>query len=783
MMEQLISYGMKVRLLILVLVIGIGEARADEFDEIKQSVGRRAPELKELKEIGVIREGAGGLLEGGSVKIDPAQQKILESENADRTRLFRLIAQRCQKTSNEVADTFAQMAEIAEKKRTAAVSPSTSATATVTPTPPPIVQSTPRPKVLTRPFANIYSGPTETSQKVLENTPAFKAYFVYQKVNDWYEVGSDSHGKKVGWMRADDVVEWKQSLVVEFTHPEGRQPVLMFNDKAVLSRLVATPMASRASQVSGLYTAIKGGGLPASFPVRAMEPGRGVPRLNKESKDQFYLLPIVGFEQTEIDGREGRLLQLAAATRKRGAGPIDPLPPDTTSPAASRVNVDIVFVMDLTRSMGPFADRTLEMITECTKRFSSDQKMMEALRFGFWGYRDFPELCHGIEFNTRNYTPELQRLPDFAVTLRGVQETKVDSIDYEEDVFAGVKDGIQKTRWRSGAIHILILVGDAPGRPPGETDPWCPVPLRPKGTESKMDAESIRRLADEGQVYISALYLKTPKWARYSPVGERQFRTFSRNSSDLRPGHESFRFINALDTNLYRATAQSLTDGLLESIVAAQNRSPQPPKQDGSLSESDVNDSGVADSAGRELARKMFHGAMVEWLERKDPAQAPTDVTLWASDKDLVDPAIQSLDVQVFLTKNELNSLKLMVDQVREAVNTGKLNGEDFFQALQAVVATTVKDPEQIRNATVFAKTELVPDFLKGLPYRSTLMSMSNEIWRNMSQDAQDQFLQGVESKLRFYQEIHDTSERWQPLNEGDDQDDWVANVPLEALP
>jgi hypothetical protein len=433
--------------------------------------------------------------------------------------------------------------------------------------------------------------------------------------------------------------------------------------------------------------------------------------------------------------------------------------------------------------MGPYADRTLEMITDCTKRFGSDQKMMEAIRFGFWGYRDFPELCHGIEFNTRNYTPELQRLPDFAMTLRGVQETKVDSIDYEEDVFAGLADGIQKTHWRPDAIHILILVGDAPGREPGKPDPHCRVPVRPIGTKSGMDAESIRRLADQRQVYISALYLKNDNWKVYASIGEQQFRVFSRNPSDLRPGHESFRFINALDTNLYRATAQSLTDGIMESIVAAQSHLPQLHKADGSHSESDVNDPGGADSAGRELARKMFQGAMVEWLERKDPAQAPTDVTLWASDKDLVDPAIQSLDVQVFLTKNELNSLKLMVDQVYQAGTNGRLSGEDFFQELRAVVATTAKYPEQIRNADMFAKTGLVPDFLQGLPYRSTLMEMSDQVWRNMSPDAQDQFLRGVESKLRFYQEIHDTSERWQPLNEGDDQDDWVANVPLEALP
>jgi hypothetical protein len=203
------------------------------------------------------------------------------------------------------------------------------------------------------------------------------------------------------------------------------------------------------------------------------------PRRARQSRDQFYLLPIVGFEESQIDGREGRLLQLAAATRKRGAillaseSDLAQLtrPTNLEATAARGVKVDLVFVMDLSRSMGRFADRTMGMINECIRRIGADRQVVEAMRFGFWGYRDFPELCRGIEYNARNYTPELQTLPDFARTLTGVQETKIDSIDYQEDVFRGVADAIQQTHWRPGALRTMILVGDAPGRGPKETDP------------------------------------------------------------------------------------------------------------------------------------------------------------------------------------------------------------------------------------------------------------------------------------------------------------------------
>ena len=73
----------------------------------------------------------------------------------------------------------------------------------------------------------------------------------------------------------------------------------------------------------------------------------------------------------------------------------------------------------------------------------------------------------------------------------------------------------------------------------------------------------------------------------------------------------------------------------------------------------------------------------------------------------------------MFLTKDELNSLKLAVDRVLDAGTRGKITGEDFFQALQAVVAAAASNPEQIQTAETLAKTGLIPDFLKGLPYRS----------------------------------------------------------------
>ncbi|HOO93062.1 MAG TPA: hypothetical protein PKX94_06315, partial [Opitutales bacterium] len=89
---------------------------------------------------------------------------------------------------------------------------------------------------------------------VEENLPAFQPLYVYTapQVDDfdgasgWYEVGSDDKGTVLGWMKAEDVMEWKQAMCLAYTHPEGRQPVLMFGKRDSLFDLLQAP--DRAEQ-------------------------------------------------------------------------------------------------------------------------------------------------------------------------------------------------------------------------------------------------------------------------------------------------------------------------------------------------------------------------------------------------------------------------------------------------------------------------------------------------------------------------------------------------------
>ena len=131
-------------------------------------------------------------------------------------------------------------------------------------------------RVLARPLSHIYRG-KDAKEVVKENVPTFQSYYVYTrpelKTTDtrpqgWYEVGSNNRGEVLGWMRAEDVIEWKQTMSLAYTHAEGRHPVLMFARQQALSELIRLPTPLRQQRVRQFYAAIESGQTPAEPPQR-----------------------------------------------------------------------------------------------------------------------------------------------------------------------------------------------------------------------------------------------------------------------------------------------------------------------------------------------------------------------------------------------------------------------------------------------------------------------------------------------------------------------------------
>jgi serine/threonine-protein kinase PpkA len=90
-------------------------------------------------------------------------------------------------------------------------------------------------RVLTTPGCKLVIKPGDQSGAAQE---AFSRYYVYQRQQtagkDWIEVGTDTVGKKIGWLETACTVEWKMQMSLAFTNPAGRDLSLFFKDIATI---------------------------------------------------------------------------------------------------------------------------------------------------------------------------------------------------------------------------------------------------------------------------------------------------------------------------------------------------------------------------------------------------------------------------------------------------------------------------------------------------------------------------------------------------------------------
>ena len=639
-------------------------------------------------------------------------------------------------------------------------------------------------RILTRPGAVLYAD-SEGKKILKSNIPTFTSYYVYTRPlgeaagsgDGWYEIGSDDRGSVKGWMKGADLFEWKQTMCLTFSHPDGRNPVLMFDDDDVLNTLIDMPEAERNKKLNGYYEKIEKAAarkikLEKDFPIVSIEPKMAVDNI-----DKFTLIPIIDYKVVEFEGRESRLLDVLAVNstdkdrkesdiRKDDEYLINSnVSSESQAKEVKNLKWDIVWVIDTTRSMRPYIDRVREVMLRISENLAGNQALKGKVAFGIWGYRDSLDV-KGLEYVTRNFTPDLQDINDFIETAKNVEETKVDSVTFDEDMFSGIHDAVVDTKWRDDSIKVVILVGDAPGHKQDH-----------KWNATKLDQDGMRQLANEKNTTIFAIHINPPKSKKHNKTARKQFETLS-----LNPGtdHSVFFDVEASDIEQFDVAAAEISEYLSNWAIDAEAALLGKMKREIIVVKPDAPD---MVGPGKKEIERALHAAVVTWLGNERNVAPPRDIEAWVSDKDLMDSTRQALEVQLLLSKAQLDAISTLLKEVIVAGETNMVSGEDFFTSLQAASAVVARDPDKLAKAGNIAESGLIPDFLKGLPYKSRLMEINNEVWEGWGPDEQNAFLSNLEGKLKVYSEIHDNTEKWVSLNEGDDPDDYVAPIPLDLMP
>ncbi|WP_413204838.1 vWA domain-containing protein [Rhodospirillum sp. A1_3_36] len=626
-------------------------------------------------------------------------------------------------------------------------------------------------RVLSRPGAKL----TGAAAGVAEELEAFTPLYVYSRRGDGgvpalLEVGSDTKGTVLGYLPEKDTVEWNHALVLAFSQPIGRGRTLFFSQSKDLEEWEDAP--DGAARAEAVRQAVDAGTLDPKSPVIAIEPSEYV-----DFEKNFYMLPVLSADRRRLpSGFRVRNVEVAGVTLAE-----DQDTREQNKPLKRRMNksmadfrAGVVFIIDSSSSMGPYINRTREVVSRVLKRIEGEG-LGDKVRFGLVAYRDDPTKVKGIEYLTRtfadpNVTTDAATFQNFVAPL---EATEVSTRAFAEDAFSAIDTALNDIDWSGFSARYLILVTDASARGAREeTVDGRVVPPSATG----LDVTSVNQLIRSKKAALYTFHLKTPQGKADHDRAEAQYRILSRyeNAPSL------YYPVEAGDEAAFANGVETLTEALVEQMREAEAiNSPAPPPPE-APPEPPSNGVDLVKSA-RMIGRAMA----LAHLGRLEGASGPTMFRAWASDRDFTNPDTATFTVRVLLSKNQLSDLQKTLQLTVEALERGQIDPDNFFDQLRSAALSAGRDPSRVGQGTARNMEEagLVSEYLEGLPYQSRLMSLTEDDWLAMGVGEQQAIIDESYSKIRLYQKFHDDSDRWIALNKGAEPGDMVYPVPIDMLP
>ena len=609
-------------------------------------------------------------------------------------------------------------------------------------------------RVLSVPAARLYQAPADSP--VSSQIVPFSVLYVYDKENDWIKVGYDSFGKTAGWVKSDNAIVWNQALTVSFKDPQDTQRVMMFNSKDALQKLVSDYDMEGYQK---LYDAVISDANPKDSPVIAIQP-----EAHLEIRDNFYLVPIIQHEDVYLGNEQARLLEIASVPL---ADPNAAAELATAGPGSRSYRSGIHFVIDSTQSMGPYIDRTREAVEKVYTAIEK-QGLTNQVSFGLTAYRDNVDQVPELEYLTRRYV-SLRQGTDVKHFLQGVNSlspAEVSSRDFREDAYAGIKSAIEDSDWNKFDARYVVLITDAGPRESHDS----------LGA-TRLGAQALRQFAFDKGVSIWVLHLRTPSANADHEKAETLYKELS-----YYPGIGDFYYgVSLGKVDEFGNVLEVLANQITQQVLATTNGVPPlpiPERQEGQTQLAQLQD----------RVAKLGNALRMRYIQRESGQPLPAVFDAWMVDRDFVNPERSAVDVRVLLTRDQLSDLKNVMQQVLELAEEGVLSPQNFIDDLQSLAATVSRDPSSVGGSTSGAGTNLADmgymrEYIEDLPYTGEVMNLTLETWEEWSAKVQIEFMHRLESKINYYQALHDHTDLWVTPGGGPVNGNSVFPVALDLLP
>ncbi len=609
-------------------------------------------------------------------------------------------------------------------------------------------------RVLSVPEARLYQEPNETETSAI--IIPFSVLYVYEKGEDWLKVGYDSFGQIAGWVKRDKAIVWNQALTVSFKDPQDIQRVMLFNTKNDLEKLVSN---YDREGYQTLYDAIVNDEPPPDSPVIAIQP-----EAHLEIRDNFYLVPIKQHEDVYLGNEQARMLEIAS------------VPLDDSSDVSELKSINssrsyrsgIHFVIDSTQSMGPYIDRTREAVKKVYSAIER-QGLTNQVSFGLTAYRDNTGQVPELEYLTRRFVSLEQgtNVEQFLQRVNDLNPSQVSSRDFREDAYAGIKSAIEDSDWDKFDARYVVLITDA-----GPRESYDSLGA------TRLSAQALRQIAYDKGISIWVLHLRTPSAAANHEQAEEVYKQLS-----YFPGIGDFYYgVSLGQVDEFGNALEVLANQITQQVLATTNGVPPLPlpEQQGEVQTQ------LAQLQDR--VAKLGNALRMRYIQRESGQPLPSVFDAWMIDRDFINPERSAVDVRVLLTRDQLSDLKNVMQQVLELAEEGVLSPQSFIDDLQSLAATVSRDPSSVAGSTSGAGANLADmgymrEYIEDLPYTGEVMDLTLESWEEWSAKVQIEFMHRLESKINYYQALHDHTDLWVTPGGGPVNGNSVFPVALDLLP
>lgn len=606
----------------------------------------------------------------------------------------------------------------------------------------------------------------------------FSVFYVYERKNvgekSWLKVSPSTQGENLVWIETAKTAEWKQSLTLLFSERMGRDPVLFFDNSKNLENVCERPNVS--SEVSKLVKQFQDyatkGEKPAGFPILAMEPTDDVGAV---ARSRFYIMPIFDW----ADPFEGvKFLQVASIDPGVGEGGQNSSGAGNETDGTGAVGnaeplkTGIAFVIDTTISMRPYIEQSLQVarsIYDAVEKAGVNDKVGLAVV----AFRSSTEASPGIEYDTKviSQFKQINERAELEKSLSEVREATVSTHAFNEDSYGGVVSAIEQLDWSDYQSRVIMLITDA--GPLESGDPYA---------STRMGSEEVADLARAKGIKIVAVHVKTPGGDNNHNYAQNEYSALTRMPDS---GETSYVGINATSSDAGRRAFSAFGNSMGDVFVDLVKRT----AENTSLPRPAAKPKDNPADQGRWIAENLGYSMQLEYLGEKNQVRAPQVVTSWIADMDLARMAdnrnTPSVEVAVLLSKAQLSALqqqlKIIVDN---AERTKKTDSKDFFQSILSASAQMARDPNMftMKPGANLQQLGVLGEFLDDLPYKSQVLSMTEEDWYNMPVGQQTAFINRLKSRIARYDEYEKDRDNWESFG-APNSDDWLYRVPLNMLP